>query len=64
MSKFMNLELLGVGTKMMINVDHIYSVIDKPDYRIVVTDLYDSPSKRKTYKVRDTYESIYDRLMR
>ena len=64
MSNFMNLELLGVGTKMMINVNHIYSVIDKPDYRIVVTDLYDSPNKRKTYKVRDTYESIYDRLMR
>ena len=63
MNKFMYVTLLGEGTKMILSIDHIFSVVNKKDYRVIVTDLYDSPSKRKTYKVTDSYESIYDRLI-
>lgn len=62
MAKFIFVELLGEGTEMAINVEHIFTVIDKPDYRIIVTDMYDSPNKRKTYKVRNSYNDLITSL--
>ena len=63
MKKFVEVNLLKEGTRICLNADHIFSVIDKRDYSIIVMDLYDSPNKRKTYKVSDTYYSITSKLM-
>jgi hypothetical protein len=63
MKKFVEFNLLKEGARICLNTDHIFSVIDKKDYSIIVMDLYDSPNKRKTYKVRDTYHNITLKLM-
>ena len=63
MKKFVEVNLLKEGTRICLNADHIFSIIDKKDYSVIVMDLYDSPNKRKTYKVSNTYDNVTLKLM-